>query len=319
MGEIEPTKVAELLEKANAAYEGKQSKEVQSLCDQILAIEPENPQAWLLLAKYGAWDSKMYDYDADKIIEYARHSINQTEDALKPEVASEIYVARKHQIALLLEADMMLPSYTGAKKLQTTMFYWQRLLTDIPSLPLDLIEAELTLCDNLCLRSKMSVMPGDRLVYTAYTTLNKKVPYGDAFRKALEPRLKAEAQHNEQRRVAIAKESLELIPEVRARLEEYKATKAPELKELLQADKVKLEAAINEIEALSNLKMYEAQIDELQRKLKELKITKIFKIRDLNTRISENATKILEITEQISPVVDPISELACEIEQALGE
>ena len=80
------------------------------------------------------------------------------------------------------------------KQLHGTMGEWQRLLVEIPYLTVNLLESEVELVDNLCKRSKLGMMPAERLVYTAYASLNKKESYGETFRKALAGRLSKEQE-----------------------------------------------------------------------------------------------------------------------------
>lgn len=314
MNEITSPEVEELLKTAQAAYEAKDSKTVQDACNQVFLIEPENVVAWDLMAKYGAWDSKMFDLDVDEVLRYTNHALDLLDEEKRFEAATEIYVARKKQIADRLEGDMLMPSYMGAKKLHATMELWKRLLSEMPYLTSELIQSELVLCDNLCLRSRMAVMPGDRLIYVAYCQENKKKPYGETFREALASRLDAESQKNEQKRVAIAQDALKRLPESAARVEEYKASATPELEEQLREDFNWFQGAVTELEGLSNMNMYYAQVEELNKKLKELKVTKIFKRQDLNRKIQEHMAKIDAIYEELAPVTDPIEAQMAAIE-----
>ena len=67
--------IAELLAQAQAAYENDDSQSVANLCREVLDVDPDNAQAWLLLAKFGGWDSKLYGFDVGFAIDAAKHAL----------------------------------------------------------------------------------------------------------------------------------------------------------------------------------------------------------------------------------------------------
>ncbi|MGN0046327.1 MAG: hypothetical protein ACI37P_03250 [Eggerthellaceae bacterium] len=306
---------------ATQAYEDDNSALTMEFCDEALAIDPDNPEAWLLRAKFGGWDSKMYTMDCDYAISCAERAISLQDPSRRYQVAADIYVARKHQIAKLLESQMMLPSLTSAKQMHETMQHWQRFLAEIPCLTPGLIEGEVALCKNLCMRSKLGVMPGDRLVYTAYATLNDKVSYGDMFEANLQERIEGAKQRKQQ-----------IMNDVLARIEARRQSSlsliesgdlSPEQeRERLQEDLASLTCDLGDVIGLSDRLMYKSQLEEVRKKRAELKPTKIFKKKELDEQIAQVEEKIAQIDAEIAPVVQPLQDEISAIESrlfALGE
>jgi len=310
--------VDDLLDKAQAAYEADDSTAVTDLCREALDADPNNARAWDLLAKFGGWDAKLYVLDFDFAIDSAAHALGLIPESQRYDAAAEIYTARKKQIAHVLESEMMMPSYTAAKQLHATMMDWKRMLEEIPYLSAALIEGEVTLVNNLCLRSKMGVMPGDRLVYTAYASLNGKESYGDTFQKALDGRLQRERARQEQH-------TGELLDDVRSRrdaLAERVATgllspddEKAELMELLATCKNELVS----VEGQSNRVVYAQQLEELERQLEATKSYKVFKRQDLTRKIADTREKAEQLEAELATVTAPLREQVAAIEARLAE
>ena len=311
--------VVDLIQKAQQAFKADDSTTVKECCAKVLESDPENSQAWELLAKFGGWDSKLYDFDTDYILRTIKHSLGQVPEEKKYDAAADIYTARKRQISLRLEAALMMPSYQGAKQTHQIMMDWKRLLAEIPYLTPGLIESEVTLCSNICTRSKMGIMPSDRLVYTAYATFNHKEPYGETFRKALATRAEREMQR-ETSRLSEAKKELE------ERLQKYKQQVAdgeltPEKeKELLNEEVSVLRKQLSDAIGMSNEKLYQQQYDELQTQLANLKPYKVFKRAEVTEQIKAVSEKLDQIKTQIEtnkskiqPQIDAIEARIAEI------
>ena len=212
----------------------------------------------LLQAKTGYWDPKLFTLDVPAAITAAHFACSQIEETEWFQVGTDIYMERKKQIAHQLEAAHMMPSYTGAKQLHEVMQAWLAFLMELPCLNASLIESEIILCTNLCTRSKMGFMPNDRLVYTAYTTLNNKESYGDMFKRLLQPRLEQQKSY-ERHLQEEARAHIELLldtalsqhlsPQEKAEQDAYYHT-------LLERDIAKL---VN----VTNKNYYQQQINEL--------------------------------------------------------
>ncbi|MDO5118010.1 MAG: hypothetical protein Q4D34_05940, partial [Eggerthellaceae bacterium] len=204
-----------------------------------------------------------------------------------------------------LESEMMMPSYTAAKQLHGTMAEWQRLLMEIPYLTTDLLESEVELVNNLCIRSKIGILPAERLVYTAYASLNGKESYGETFRKALAGRLEREQEMQGAR----IEQMLEEAAERNAGLEKLasEATVTPaELKPLLEEELERLERDIATIADLSNKTLYGQQLEELERQLAAVKPMKIFRRQELSRRIADAKEKIAQTDADFEEKVAPL-------------
>lgn len=310
--------VEELLATAREAYEADNSTTVTESCRAVLELDPDNAEAWVLLAKFGGWDSRQYLLDLDFAIESANHALDLLPESARIDTASDIYNARKRQIAHQLEAEMMMPSYTGAKQLHATMQDWLRLLDELPDLNADLIEGEITVCENLCLRSKLGIMPGDRLVYTAYSSLNGKETYGEMFRRKLESRLSGTREEQKQRVEA----AMKLVEETRAALDaraESGEVNSDEEKSLLEDELAALQAQRETLVGFSDRAQYEQQLRELERQLAALKPMKFLKRQELGRRIELVKQHIAEVDENIVATTRPLDELIERIERRMAE
>ncbi len=286
------------LAQAHKAYEDNDSKAVVEHCEAILKIDPENKECWILLAKFGGWDSKLFDFDTGTIIRSIKHALSLADEEERYPLASEIYTARKKQISERMEEAMMMPSYTSIKLMHQIMIDWKRLLTDIPYLTRDLLESEIVLCNNLCTRSKMGIMPADRVVYTAYATFNGKESYGEMFRKALENRLQAEEQRENQASKELQKEVEQRLAQYKEQVEKGRLTLKEE-KALLEKEIDTLNKEITRIVNMSNKSSYEQQVDELEKQLGALKPYKIMRRKTIETQLAEVRDKLKQIDAQI--------------------
>ena len=83
------------------AYKDDDSATVTECCNKVLAIDPENEEAWKLLALFGGWDAKLYDFDTGYILRTINHALGLTPENEKYDVAADIYTARKRHDAFL--------------------------------------------------------------------------------------------------------------------------------------------------------------------------------------------------------------------------
>lgn len=307
-----------LLAQAEQAYEADDSKTVIELCNKVLETDPENVDAWKLLGKFGGWDSKLYDFDTDYILRTIKHVIGLVPDESKYDIAADMYTARKRQISLRLEAALMMPSYQGAKQTHQIMMDWKRLLAEIPYLTPGLIESEVTLCSNICTRSKMAVMPNDRLVYTSYATFNHKEPYGDTFRKALASRAEKEMEREAGRLASAKKELEERLAKYKAQVEAGEIS-VEEEKELLQEEVNLLRKQLSDALGRLNQKLYQQQYDELQNQLAELKPYKFFKRAEVNEQLKAVQEKLDQISSQVEATTARIQPQIDAIEARIAE
>ncbi len=304
--------IDEYLQKAQAAYEADDSQAVANLCRAVLDVDPNNAQAWDLLAKFGGWDSKMYVFDIDFAIDSAKHALSLVSEGDRRDAAAEIYTARKRQVAKILESEMMMPSYTAAKQLHGTMMEWKQLLEEIPYLGVGLIEGEVALCNNLCLRSKLGIMPSERLVYTAYMSLNKKESYGETFRKALAKRL-ADEQGKLTERLS------SLVEQAKAGLAAFEGEDSEAGRVQLEETLAQLKAAFVELQDQSLEVVYKQRLEELERQMRGLKPMKIFKRKDLETEIAATRERLEQVSAEAEQAVAPLRAQIEAIEQRLAD
>ena len=294
--------IEECLRNAREAYEADDSQTVADECRRVTELDPDNVEAWDLLAKFGGWDSKLYDYDADFIIEAIRHSLSLQPEGARIAAASEIYQARKRQVAALLDSAFLTPSYTGAKQLHAIMQWWLRLLQNIPYLTEDLLEGEITLCTNLCNRSRIGIMPADRLVYTAYKTFNGE-PYGETFRKTLDRRIEAEREKDDALLGAARERSAALAEAVKAHLAENAST------EQLEEDKAALQQEVDGFIGFTQRASYEKEMAEVDARIEKTPQYKFFKMKEFGARKAALQKKIDEGDAELEPDVKPLRDL----------
>lgn len=293
----------DLLDQAWKAYDADDSKTVSECCDEALAVDPNNPELWELLAKFGGWNSQTYEYDQNFAITAARRAVELAPISKRYKLGAEIYVARKKQIAKMMEAHMMMPSHTSARRMHQTMEDWMGLLQDLPYLSPGLIEAEVNLCKNLCLRSKMGIMPNDRLVYVSYATFNNKESYGDTFERKLSRRIEAARAQKE----AIMEGILNRLERERSSslslLNKYSGS-TEEQKTMLEEQLEQFQNDLGDVLGMSDKDMFLQQRGEVEAKLAELGPMKIFKRKELREQLDGIDKRLAEIDGDISPVVD---------------
>lgn len=231
-------------------------------------------------ARTAGWDPETCILDVDEAVSSAREFLDVTPDYLKPRVSAEIYAERKKQIAAMIDADFLLASYSGAKKMHETINIWLRVLDGIPYLSTAVLKHEIGLCKSLCRRSKMSFMPNERLIYVAYMEFNDKASYGDSFEEHLQERLR-EQEVYELKVAEYAKQDFQNqeLPRLLDSLDKDGAIEpscvfsAEELKELL--------------DGLSLRPLYQSQIDELNKQLQALKPYSVGRKRRIQKKIKQ--------------------------------
>lgn len=263
----------------------------------------------LLQAKTGYWDPKLFTLDVPAAIAAAHLVCSQIEETEWFQVGTDIYMERKKQIAHQLEAALMMPSYTGAKQLHEVMQAWLAFLMELPCLNASLIESEIILCTNLCTRSKMGFMPNDRLVYTAYTTLNNKESYGDMFKRLLQPRLEQQKSYERHLQEEAQTHSELLLDTVSS--QHHSSQKQAEQNVYYHA---LLENDIAKLVNVTNRNYYQQQINELTEQFEKLKPYKIKQRRTITTRIDALEKKIYEIDEKLAPLLSPLYQQLVQLE-----
>lgn len=246
----------------------------------------------IAVSRSSGWDEEACALDFEDAISAIQRTIALLPGYLRPRVSAEIYVERKRQIAAMIAADFLLPSYSGAKKMHATMLGWEQLLERTPGLSARLLEEEIDLCKSLCRRSKLGIMPNERLVYLAYMQCNGKTSYGDMFQRRLDPILK-DQEHYERE---IETEAGEL-----ARALVASGTEADQS----VAQRKRLAELQEMIESFKGIPPCVAQIEELQRQLSELKPYHFGRRRLIEKRIAELERSIASAKVEIAAILPP--------------
>lgn len=309
----EDDQAARHLQAAHEAYDAEDSVTMTDECKRVLELDPENPDAWDLLAKFGGWDSKFFRLDVQFAVDAAQHALGLIPESARADAASQIYDARKRQIAHMLDDGMLDFTTRGAKRIHGVMMDWLRLLTDIPYLTPDILEGEATLCENLCNRSRSGIMPADRMVYSAYKSLNGKETYGQTFRRVLGQRLEAERARQDVQREQAAAAGAEAVDAARAHLA---AGAAPAQ---LREDRAALEAAIDAIVGLSPRDAYARQLAALDDQLARTLPLQMFKQSALKRRQREFQAALKRVDDSLARELSPLKEQITAIDQRLGE
>ena len=308
----EEATVHNLLVKARAAFDGGKLEEGACACAEAAELDPDNADAWHLLARYGGWDSRQAELDVGFVLDAAKKAVKLTPEGGRAEEAAAEYSERKKQISEELEAIMMMPSYMGAKKLHAFMMDWLRLLKGFPELPPVVIEGEVTLVANICQRSKLAVMPNDRLVYTAYATFNKKEPYGETFERELQVRIDVERTRKEHELGAVQER-------VAAHLAKPGELSTEAEIERLRTDRLALQDAKASVVGLSGIKGYEDELAEVQAKLQSMGLLKLFKKHELQERMADLSGKIAELNAENEENMASMEALLARVDKRIGE
>lgn len=244
----------------------------------------------VLAAMQDGWEEKACILDLDKALHAAKNALNNTPYYLQPRTSIEIYAERKRQISAMIDANFLLPSYSGAKKMHETLSMWCDLLYGLPFLNSSLLRNEISLCKALCRKSKNSFMPNERLVYVAYMEFNNKVSYGDSFEKRLQPLL-IERESFEVAAKQDVRKALEQIEFVKdEKTERPSSNRVVEWKEL--------------IAGLSLKPLYQLQINELNQQLASLRPYHIRQRRITRKRIDDLGTKITSIDKELEEILE---------------
>lgn len=308
--------IDELIRCADTAFKEEDGKKGHACCEEAARREPDNPDVCVLLAKYVGWNPKPYQLDVDAALNAITHALDQLPDSMRYQSAADIYQARKQQIASLLEAELSMPSHTSAVNLQKTMTDWCRLLAETPYLNPDLIDGEVNLVDNLCTRSKMGIMPNDRLVYSAYQALNDKKSYGETFRETLEPVIEQEKLRQKQVQAVILDDAEKRAQTLTQWLAQLRT--ADERAARLDAEVAALNEDIETIRSMTNWQFYRNQLDDLEASMGETRSFKLIRQRAMQSQQRELQNKIAAIEKDLDPAIAPLNNQLDRVKAALS-
>lgn len=307
--------ISNLLRQANDSIEEQHPEEACKQAYEVLKASPSNKEALMVLAKVKGWDSIQCILDTRQAAEAATVALEASDESMRHKYATEIYAARKSQLAQSLETALMMTPYAGSKRIHEIMLGWLFLLQRIPYLNADLLLSEINLCTNLCERSKQGIMPNDRMVYTAYATFNKKERYDVTFRNTLQKTLNEETiarqtAHNEVKlRFGKTKELIQAF------------SKDPntELADSIKADKAFIENQLQIIEGHANRDSYCNQVKELNDQLKSTKPFKIARRRQIQNQIAQAQDKLSSIDTELSEIRTSFALMIEEINAVLAK
>lgn len=255
----------------------------------------------VILAQQDGWNEQACELDVEVAVQAAMRAIDASPEHLRFRRGTDIYLARKKQLATILESDLMLPSYSGAKRLHATMQTWCHLLEQLPALNAHLIEDEITLCENLCSKSKKGFMPNDRLVYVAYSQCNNKVSYGATFAQRLQTRLTQQKAYERNLKQEIA-DHVRALACTLSQAESRAALTSEQAHELLANTAHWEEMLIG----LTSRHLYQAQIEELRQQASLTKPYFLARKKHLEARIAALQATIQDIDQSLEQDLAPL-------------
>ncbi|MBQ8210427.1 MAG: hypothetical protein IJZ35_07600 [Clostridia bacterium] len=131
--------IANFMLLAEVAVEGKDSTSVIKYAEKILELDSDRCEGYLLMAKSAGWESSLKDPKLDKALAYAKRAVALADD--KGNVALDIYKSLKAQIFALLKNATDLPTNSGPY-IAGLMCEWVKIISSIPSLPINTIKSE---------------------------------------------------------------------------------------------------------------------------------------------------------------------------------
>lgn len=249
-------------------------------------------------AKYSGWNSDTCSLDIKTMLE----AIKTTDFSLllNPIFAcNEIYSERKNQISQWLDIQMQFPSFKSAQNIHEIMTAWISLIKRIPNLSALVIEGEINLVKNLCIQSKQSFIPGERLIYTAYSTLNNKVPYDQTFKEQLDTVIVDSRVKEELLIVSMVEDIEDIYRQINREFELGSSAVEIKQRKLLQLSN-QISDDIKVFRLFYGFSLNEQRLQHLK-KLKEIqKAYSIKKIKKLQNRILEIEAELNRLEERFA-------------------
>lgn len=311
-------KVQNYLAMCKNAHDALDTAAVVEYSDKILEIDPNNYEAWAYRALSCGWKSSLNDMKTGQVITAARKALELAPEEKRYELAENIYAQGKLQIISHLKTvfsmnstGMLLLSVTAAlttaskqaEMIAPVMKAWVMLVTSIPYLTAERMEAEIKDCKEVS-------DSHDVIIGTAVSALNGKKPYYEEMRELLQPKMEVAKQ-----------EYSELMEKHRAA---YWTAHAEE-KAALEQEKKALErelSAVLESLHLENSEEKQRQLKEsIDAMIKERNSLGMFKIKrteELNKLIKKANDEITAIEkalngEELKPINARIAEIDAEL------
>lgn len=291
-----------------AAQEQNNLSSVVKISSIIIEQEPNNILARKLFAMYAGWNQKLCTFNKDQ----ATNAIHDFFQAIPNDSpindAFEIYFTRKEQLIIAAQAQSDMPSFSNAKALHQTMLLWLHFLKHIPYLSSLILENEIVEIKQICLLSKRSIDPKTRLIYTAYTTFNNKIPYNRTFSICLNDTIR-NAKLYEQKR----------INKILEKVEQYKKLLHCSPNSLKEQTSItnsitQLQIDMKIVESLFGIPYYQRKLDQLNAQLLKCKPFFISYRKRLTRSIQIVEEQLSNAKRSASLQTDPISELVRELE-----
>ncbi len=174
--------IEKFLDLALKGIQGQNSEQVEKYCQSALEIDPQNSRAWELEARGLLFQSTLNSNKVIQAIGAAANAVNYT-TGNKEELAESLYTAIYDMITGLLNiAIARMPVLYAPQYVLQCMNYYGELLSGIPYLSKQKIEAELEKFDSMDKASKKAIMPRKRLIYAAHAM---KPGWADQYRALL--------------------------------------------------------------------------------------------------------------------------------------
>ena len=144
---VKQNKVRNFLDMANAALESGDYKGTLDYCDRALETDINSYEAWIIKAKIIGCGASPKDMKISQAIVAAKRAVELVPDAMKAEVADNLYRTIKEQINALLKIVHDSVGTIGGidytSDIHRLMMQWKDLLTDIPCLSSVLMKEEI--------------------------------------------------------------------------------------------------------------------------------------------------------------------------------
>ena len=321
---VKQNKVRNFLDMANAALESGDYKGTLDYCDRALETDINSYEAWIIKAKIIGCGASPKDMKISQAIVAAKRAVELVPDAMKAEVADNLYRTIKEQINALLKIVHDSVGTIGGidytSDIHRLMMQWKDLLTDISCLSSVLMKEEINACEKLCdydvnnpSESYRAKYKDNGHVWCAYCQFNNEISYGQSFQKALAEKIKqAEicetsarekywAEHTEQKQLL---ESLRTSAEAEVTKLQNEQAAIPEISQVEEAN-AKIAALTSEMKALGlfkgkEKKAIQSQIQELQDSIDLLNKVIVWKRDEIQKQIDEQISVISQVEAEFS-------------------
>lgn len=268
-------------------------------------------------AKYAGWDPDTRSLKMETLLENIDLLKNFSFFNNSISICNEIYSERKVQISQWLDIQMLFPSFKSAQVVHETMMGWVQLIKTVPHLSSTLIEGEIRLVKNLCVQSKQGFMPGERLIYTAYSTLNNKKSYDQTFSKELEEVIAAAQEEERRLKTLLIDEIKEQYDKLCNKEKTEQNSEGKITPEFLRLHKQILEG-INTLRLFYGFGSIEQRLQQLKELKEKQKPYAIKKTKKINSQICEIENERLNLEAKFAEEVHDLLELKIKVNKKIS-